>query len=72
MVSVPTTEEVRNQWAWNYPDYDNDRAEFDRWLAGVQAEAWEEGHWAFEQAWESDHLYPYDYVADNPYREETE
>lgn len=29
---TPTTEDVREQWGWNYPDYDNDRADFDRWL----------------------------------------
>lgn len=34
------------------------------------AEAWERGHAAFEQAWESDHLFPYDYATDNPYRKE--
>lgn len=32
------------------------------------AEAWERGHAAFEQAWESDHSFPYDYATDNPYR----
>ena len=36
---VPTTEEVRQQWGWNYPDYDNEDAAFDRWLAEMKAEA---------------------------------
>lgn len=29
---TPTTEEVRQQWGWNYPDYDNENEAFDRWL----------------------------------------
>lgn len=47
---------------------------FRRWLAEYtrvkQAEAWERGHAAFEQAWESDNRFPYDYATDNPYRKE--
>ena len=35
---TPTTEEVRDQWVWNYPDYDNEREAFDRWFAGVKAQ----------------------------------
>ena len=37
---TPSTEEVREQWLelWTY---DRD-AEFDRWLASVKAEAWDE------------------------------
>jgi len=41
---TPTTEEVSQQWGWNYPDYDNTQEQFDRWLAEVKAQAWEEGH----------------------------
>ena len=37
---TPTTEEVRNQWACEPDEY----AEFDRWLASVKAEAWDEGY----------------------------
>lgn len=30
--------------------------------------AWYEGLGMFERAWERDHLNPYDYATDNPYR----
>lgn len=40
---IPTTEEVRAQWGYNYPDYDNTSEQFDRWLNEVKAQAWEEG-----------------------------
>lgn len=46
---TPTTEEVRQQWGWNYPDYDNEDVAFDRWLAEVKAEAWSEGFDAGER-----------------------
>lgn len=36
---TPTTEEVRQQWGWNYPDYDNEDVAFDRWLGAVKAQA---------------------------------
>lgn len=39
---TPTTEEVRNDWASGI-DPAGRRAEFDRWLAEVKAQAWEEG-----------------------------
>lgn len=35
---TPTTEEVRAQWGYNYPDYNNTPEEFDRWLAQHDAE----------------------------------
>lgn len=45
---TPTTEEVRGQWAsspvYGYRDPMPVRlAEFDRWLASVRADAWDEG-----------------------------
>ena len=46
---TPTTEEVRNGYirskrsAWQ-KSYAKEDIEFDRWLAGVQAEAWKEGY----------------------------
>lgn len=40
---TPTTDEVRAQWGYNYPDYDNRPEQFDRWLTSVKAEAWDEG-----------------------------
>ena len=58
---TPTTEEVRNLFSW-----DNGEGEivakkgFDRWLAEVKAQAWEEG---FTAKWHET------YQADNPYRE---
>lgn len=83
---VPTTEEVRRCYgdihcsdlnAGSLESHEcPEEAEFDRWLTEYtrvkQAEAWERGHAAFEQAWESDHSFPYDYATDNPYREEEE
>lgn len=38
----------------------------------AKAEAWDEGHEAFEEAWRSDNLFPYDYATENPYREGSE
>lgn len=46
---TPTTEEVRRQWAkkqrdvWGNPGLRALRKDFDRWLAEVKAQAWEEG-----------------------------
>jgi hypothetical protein len=41
---TPTTEEVRT--GYSTATYDDDKAgeEFDRWLAEVKAQAWEEGY----------------------------
>lgn len=36
---IPTTEEVRAQWGYNYPDYDNRPEQFDRWLIEVETKA---------------------------------
>ena len=58
---TPSTEEVRNLFSW-----DNDEGEivakggFDRWLAEVKADAWEEG-------WVSRNKYLSHF--ENPYRE---
>jgi hypothetical protein len=42
---TPTTEEVRNLFSWdNHEGEMNAKAGFDRWLAGVKAEAWDEGY----------------------------
>ena len=42
---TPTTEEVRRSWARPY--WEPSRSvEFDRWLAEVKADAWEEGQLA--------------------------
>lgn len=68
---TPTTEEVRDGWvevqnAWwpGCPDNWDDlkAAEFDRWLAEVKAQAWEEG-WVscFHAYWHKE---------ENPYRKE--
>ena len=40
---TPTTEEVRADYCGTWA-FRNSRAEFDRWFAGVQAEAWKEGY----------------------------
>ena len=59
---TPTTEEVRNSYAsWSdaYP-------EFDRWLAEVKAEAWEEGAIATAMYFDPPKLSE----PTNPYRQE--
>ena len=38
---IPTTEEVRNRYLSEV--FPEDEAEFDRWLAQIKAEAWDEG-----------------------------
>ena len=68
---TPTTEEVRNRYLSEV--FPEDEAEFDRWLAEVKAEAWDEGHDAgvqLERLRNSE--FPYGTVNANPYREETE
>jgi hypothetical protein len=56
---TPTTEEVRT--GYSTATYDDDKAgeEFDRWLAEVKAQAWEEG---YNAKWVETYFY------DNPYR----
>tara|TARA_R110000822_G_C15109043_1_gene472743 strand:- start:78 stop:341 length:264 start_codon:yes stop_codon:yes gene_type:complete len=57
---TPATENVRNCYVYAYEQHDGSllkperqqRAEFDRWLAVVKAEAWDEGH---KEGWESRH-----------------
>ena len=75
---TPTTEEVRKILATCNPDvvYNHDLvSEFDRWLAEVKAQAWEEGcRWgAVEFQSLERKLYDEDKVevtdADNPYRQ---
>ena len=69
---TPTTEEVRLQYALPLvrDHYWIDHTpEFDRWLAEVKAQAWEEGH---QQPWELG-VGGYALKAVNPYRQgETE
>ena len=58
---TPTTEEVRNQYVFSASVIDETRfvdptqgeAEFDRWLAEVKAEAWEEGE--SDGRWNEEH-----------------
>lgn len=63
---TPTTEEVRTAWYQLTINVDS----FDRWLAQVKAEAWDEGsvHGARKCLFAAD-LEP---CPHNPYREETE
>ena len=62
---TPTTEEVRNTfsaatWEWGATTLDDAEQEFDRWLAEVKAQAWEEGKTAgFEDAWGTRAVNPY-------------
>ena len=80
---IPTTEEVRNQYSGFSTSNSNHTGQvylnfagFDRWLAEVKAEAWEEGcRWgAVEFQTLDGKLYEEDKVqvtdADNPYRQE--
>ena len=67
---TPTTEDVREVFAGGiYRHFTYAGAEFDRWLAEVKAQAWEEGH---SQPWELGEG-GYALKAVNPYRQgETE
>lgn len=69
---TPTTEEVSIGWAWYKSGWihsDEIQPQFDRWLAEVKAQAWEEGH---SQPWELGEG-GYALKAVNPYRQgETE
>ena len=59
---TPTTEEVRNIFSWNHDGAEVDaKIGFDRWLAEVKAEAWQEGYAAGKP-------YP-QWVSKNPYRQ---
>lgn len=70
---APDTQDVRHAWSlfWHasingYKTLDQYEAEFDRWLAQVKAEAWDEG---FEGGYfHGAYLKP---RPTNPYREET-
>lgn len=68
---VPTTEEVRD--AWRNSTFDAlDGTEFDRWLADVKAEAWEEGERVgYENAMTDQRgLQGHGHYTPNPYREQ--
>ena len=60
---TPTTEEVRESYVLMQRciSYPNPEAEFDRWLAEVKAQAWQEG-------WDTKP--PYQEI-NNPYRQDT-
>ena len=60
---TPTTEELRDAWASWSDAYE----EFDRWLAEVKAQAWEEG---YTQG--SKDMYDGDFPTPNPYRQQTQ
>jgi hypothetical protein len=77
-----TTEEVREKYAEPWANARQRRfphsSQFDRWLASVKAEAWDEGH---DSGWESRHedalagfmpSGPHESDAQNPYREAAE
>lgn len=72
---TPTTEEVRDRYWINDGGFSDpeDAKRFDRWLASVRADAWDEGEEAGESnalAWDG-WRYRSDYVvASNPYRSE--
>ena len=66
---TPSTSMVRAYYALEKEDHGIRGAAFDRWLANVKAEAWDEGHaagWAFgEPKTEADY---YKDPSSNPYR----
>ena len=76
MSYTPTTEEVAKSYVWFRDQAFTDdklRAEFDRWLAEVKAQAWEEGFDAGEHdvfgriakvEWDKEHT-----CIPNPYRQ---
>lgn len=64
---TPSTAEVRETWAEFVSDYyEGAYQDFDRWLASVKAEAWDEGfrYAAFAEG------YLDELEEENPYREE--
>ena len=73
---TPTTEEVRNQYSGFSTSNSNHTgqvylnfAEFDRWLAEVKADAWEEGNLAEDIGPDMRASNPYRHLTDNPYRQ---
>lgn len=66
---TPTTEEVRA--GYSTATYDDAKAEteFDRWLAEIKAQAWQEGIEAFDVAITKDVDDPWSQLPDNPYRQ---
>ena len=67
---IPTTEEVCEIY-WQ-SGYKTTVEQFDRWLAQVKAEAWDQGHWeGWQNATESLTTDMFGGVTPNPYREET-
>ena len=67
---IPTTERVRTSYACQRESIygvEHDFAEFDRWLAEVKAQAWEEG---YTQG--SKDMYDGDFPTPNPYRQQTQ
>ena len=68
MVNEYTPDEFNVRMAWvttGIGPEDNLNAEFDRWLAGVKADAWEEGVEAQMYAYGNGHD-----ATDNPYEED--
>jgi hypothetical protein len=64
---TPTTKRVREVYAL----FDEDEDEFSRWLAGVKAQAWDEGamYAAVECNAIEDESEPWIATGENPYRE---
>ena len=70
---TPTTEVIRHALAFPRERLGEPRPikpeAFDRWLAQVKAEAWNEGHHAGQH---NEHEYRQGRAMTNPYRQETE
>lgn len=66
---TPTTEQIFESYEVRYGSF-NAKNDFDRWLASVKAEAWDEGWDAGLQHWWYGLSMHGEFRTDNPYRAE--
>ena len=66
---TPTTEEVRADYCLLADVSRPRQLQFDRWLAEVKAQAWEEGNFAEDIGPDMRASNPYRHLTDNPYRQ---
>ena len=69
---LPTVETFRGVYGQMCAEWcrDDALAEFDRFIARIKAEAWDEGCEALEEARRWDNAEPWQHLTANPYREE--
>ena len=74
-IYTPDEEQVREQYTQEQPPQigtvAEKHAEFDRFIARVKAEAWDEGCEALDEAHRWDNAEPWQHLAPNPYRKAT-